>query len=390
MIYFDNAATSWPKPMETKKEVWNVMEHYGANPGRGAYLPAKKASEYMEQSRKEIAEFLGISKPEHLIFTGGDTESSNVVLKGSIKAGDHVIFSSLEHNATLRPLKAMEKRGVQLSLWKISGRTEEDLEKLESLIRNNTKMIVACHGSNVTGTLQHLKKIVSLAKNYGIMVFADMAQTAGILNTSVEEIGVDFASYAGHKSLLGYGGIGLLYIKDPEFAEPLIHGGTGFMSHLLNQPKILPSGFEAGTRNMLGIGSLRGGICYIRKRGMKTIWEHEQMLTDHFRKELKFLTQVRVYDPVSEERLPVVSLNVADYAPDDVASYLSEQGEVCVRSGLHCAPEAHEEIGTLDRGTVRFSFGPFNTVSEVDRACDLLESIKKEGIPKRFFLSEPF
>lgn len=376
MIYFDNAATSWPKPPETKNEIIRVMESYGANPGRGAYPFAKDTLDYMEGARAEIANFLEIKPADHLIFTGGNTESANVVLRSLLETGDHLVYTSLEHNATGRPIHLLEKQGIQTTMIPISGDEEKDLIAIEKSIRKNTKLFVINHGSNVLGYLEPLEKIIALAKRYNILVFADMAQTAGIIPFFAAASGIDFIAYAGHKSLLGYGGIGLLYIREPQRLKPFIYGGTGTLSHLIDQPSIVPTGFEAGTRNLIGIGSLLGGIRYIKKRSIEDICNHELALTDKFLKGLKELPHIRVYLLNSKTELPVVSLNIKNMDPGKVALALAEKKDICVRAGLHCAPFAHDTIGTKAYGTVRFSFGPFNKKEEVDEALNVLESIK--------------
>lgn len=377
MIYFDNAATSYPKPEEVQAEVINVMKHFGANPGRGGYAFAKETSQYMDSARKEIADFLAVSPYKNLLFTSGATEGANVVLKSCLKRGDHLIYTGAEHNATGRPVKWLESAEIEVSKVPLSGERETDLRAFEGLIRNNTRLFVVNHGSNVFGYIQPLLKIIALAKRYGILVFADMAQTAGFLDFDVAASGLDFACFAGHKSLMGYGGIGLLYVRDPSLIRPLIHGGTGSMSRLLNQPAVLPSGFEAGTRNLIGVGSLLGGVRYLKKQTLAAVREHERSLTKRFLAGLRELPQVMIYEVGEEKaRLPVVSLNIRDYAPGDVAGLLEEKANICVRAGLHCAPLAHETIGTSAAGTVRFSFGAFNSEAEVDAALSVLSTIK--------------
>lgn len=247
---------------------------------------------------------------------------------------------------------------------------------MEQAIQKNTRLIVVNHGSNVIGSVAPLAEIITLAKKYNIRVFADMAQTAGFYDFPVAAEGLDFAAFAGHKGLLGYGGIGLLYIRESKNIFPLIHGGTGKLSYLVNQPSLLPSGFEAGTRNIAGVASLLGGIRYLKKRGLYDIRDHEMKCCERFRKGLCSFAHVDVYGFDNRENLPVVSLNIKDMPPGQVALTLDKKAGICVRSGLHCAPLAHEAIGTLNRGTVRFSFGPFNTEAEVDEALNILDLLR--------------
>ena len=374
MIYFDNAATSWPKPCETKSEVLNVMERYGANPGRGAYPFAKETAAYMESARRELADFLGVT-PEHLIFTSGNTESANLVLKSALRPGEHLIYTSLEHNAVRRAAHYLAKNGAEITMVS-GGDAETLLRETENAIRENTRLIAVNHGSNVTGAVQPLAEAAKLGAKHGIPVFGDLAQTAGVLDFSPEKAGLAFAAYAGHKSLLGYGGVGALYVRDPLSLRPLLHGGTGILSYLKDQPRIVPGGFEAGTRNLLGVGSLLGGVRYIKKRSMAKIREHETELAEFFAGELKKMPHIRVYRREGTFSLPVVSLNVAGMSGDQVASYLARKGDICVRAGLHCAPDAHAALGTEHWGTVRFSFGPFNTIAEAEEGLRLLKALK--------------
>ena len=377
MLYFDNAATSYPKPAETKAEVIHVMEHFSANPGRGVYAFARETSDYMKEARREIAAFLGVIPYKHLIFTSGATESMNIVLKSCLKQGEHLLYTGMEHNATTRPVKWLESAGIDSTKVPVSGNIKTDLRAFEAAIKENTRLIALNHGSNLVGYVQPLDEIVALAKKHDLLVLVDMAQTAGFLDMAVAASGVDFAAFAGHKSLMGFGGVGALYVRDPERVKPLIHGGTGNMSHLLNQPAIAPTGFEAGTRNLVGIGSLLGGVRFLKSRGLNKIREHESALTAYFLEQLKKMPQITVYGfPGAAPRLPVVSLNINDLAPEKVAADLDEKANICVRAGLHCSPAAHETIGTLNRGTVRFSFGAFNNKEEIDTALNVLDSIK--------------
>jgi cysteine desulfurase family protein len=377
MIYFDNAATSYPKPKEVKEEVIYVMDHCGANPGRGGYEFAKRTSQYMEEARKEIADFLNIIPSKNLLFTSGATEGANIVLKSCLSKGEHLLYTGAEHNATSRPVKWLETAGIKTTKVPVSGNKITDLRAFERLIQNNTRLFVVNHGSNVFGYIQPLTEIIALAKRYGILVFADMAQTAGFLDYDIAASGIDFACFAGHKSLMGYGGVGLLYVRDPYLLKPLIYGGTGSMSHLLNQPPVLPSGFEAGTHNLIGIGSLLGGVRYLKKQTIAAVREHERELSNQFLSGVKNMSHITIYDMAKdEERLPVVSLNIKDHAPGDVAGQLEKRAGICVRAGLHCSPTAHETIGTLATGTVRFSFGAFNSKLEVDAALNVLFSMK--------------
>lgn len=377
MIYFDHAATSYPKPPEVLEEAAKVIKHFAGNPGRGDYALAKDSGHYLYQARKTVAEFLGIRPSSNLIFTDGCTTSANVLLKGYLRQGDHVVFSSMEHNANWRPLKALESRGISLTKVNVLGDAKSAVSRLEGALTHSTRLFVAVHGSNVSGDLLPLEELTECAHRYGIKVYCDMAQTAGFLPMNLSSLGVDFASFAGHKSLLGPGGVGMLYIKDEKDVAPLKHGGTGMHSESPDMPEFLPDRLESGTPNLMGIGGLMGGIRYIKNRGVEQINRHEISLTERFLAGLEQMDHVTVYGPQrGMPRVPVVSLNVGNLSPHKTSQHLEEKAEIAVRSGLHCSPLAHETLGTLGRGTVRFSFGYHNTEEEVDTALEVLNDLK--------------
>ena len=376
IIYFDNAATSWPKPPETKEEVFKAMERFGANPGRGSYRFAMDTKEYLESARKEIAEFLGVYPHENLIFTAGNTMSSNIVINHYKNEPGNVLYTGAEHNSIIRSVKTAETAENKTISIDILKNTKDGLKRFERESEGKVKLAVVNHGSNVLGAIQPLAEVIKIANRKNIPILGDMAQTAGLIPFSPTEAGLDFASYAGHKSLLGYGGIGCLYVRNPQQLKPLIYGGTGTLSHVAEQFSVAPSGFEAGTVNILGVASLLGGIRYIKKIGMNKIREHELGLTEYFLKGLKEIPRIKVYHFSDLPQLPVVSLNVEGKMPGEVALYLEKQAGICVRAGLHCAPDAHKTVGTLAKGTVRFSFGHFNTYAEIDTALNVLERMR--------------
>ncbi|MDO4542524.1 MAG: aminotransferase class V-fold PLP-dependent enzyme [Bacillota bacterium] len=377
MIYFDNAATSYPKPPCVYQEMENALINYGGNPGRGSYPLAHKAAKYLYESRSIISRFLGAAKPAQIIFTLNATEAANTVLRGYLRKGEEVVYFSTEHNANFRPLKALELKGIKLTKVKVWDDDEKTISGLLRALTPKTRLIVACYGSNVSGKILPLAKIIEAAHCYGAAVYSDMAQTAGFLPLELTALGVDFAAFAGHKSLLGPPGTGLLYVKDEGLLEPLKTGGTGSNSQSPYQPKNYPDALESGSLNLPGIGGLAAGINYLQEYGEEKVFKHEAGLTREFMKNLKFLKNVEVYGPEAEElRLPVVSLNVRGKTPEEVSEILYREGEIAVRAGLHCAPEAHRTLGTFPTGTVRFSFGLFNTMSQVNTALDVLSAIR--------------
>ncbi|MEG2406336.1 MAG: aminotransferase class V-fold PLP-dependent enzyme, partial [Clostridiales bacterium] len=345
MIYFDNAATSYPKPQCVYKEIKKVLTRFGGNPGRGSYPLANDTGRYVYKVRKEIADFLGASKSSQIIFTANATESANVILKGYLNPGEHVIYFSAEHNANFRPLKALELKGIELSKVKVCDDDENTIKGLISALKKKTKLIVAIYGSNVSGKVLPLAKIIKIAHDNGVRVYSDMAQTAGFLPTDLKAMDIDFAAFAGHKSLLGPCGIGILYAKEEALLEPLKTGGTGNLSQSPYQPQNYPAALESGTPNLIGIGGLYAGIKYLKAYGEFNAFEHEKKLTHYFLWELRSISAVEVYGPkLNELRLPVVSLNVKDKDCTIVGEHLQKHGKIAVRTGLHCAPEAHKTI----------------------------------------------
>lgn len=379
MIYFDNAATSYPKPPCVYKEMENAMENYGGNPGRGGYPLAHKTSKYLYQCRRDISQFLGASRATQIIFTLNATEAANTVLRGYLHQGDEVVYFSTEHNANFRPLKSLELKGIKVTRVNVLDDDEKTIYGLLRALTPKTRLVVACYGSNVSGKILPLAKIIRAAHCLGVRVYSDMAQTAGFLPLDLTALDIDFAAFAGHKSLLGPPGTGLLYVKDEGLLEPLKTGGTGSQSQSPYQPINYPDALESGTLNLPGIGGLTAGIRYLQEYGEEKIFNHEAELTRFFLKSLKPMKNIQVYGPDYDQlRLPVVSLNVKDRSPEEVGNVLYKEGEIAVRTGLHCAPEAHRTIGSYPGGTVRFSFGPFNTKAQVGTALDILSGLNKK------------
>lgn len=377
MIYFDNAATSYPKPRRVYEEMENALINYGGNPGRGSYPLAYNTAKYLYETRARVRDFLGAERSSQIIFTLNATESANIVLRGYLRPGDKVVYFSSEHNANFRPLKALELKGIKLVRVKVWEDDEKTVSELLRALAEKVRLVTACYGSNVSGKILPLAKIVSAAHSHGAAVYSDMAQTAGFLPINLTSLDVDFAAFAGHKSLFGPAGTGILYVKEEGLLEPLKTGGTGSQSQSPYQPKNYPDALESGTLNISGIGGLGAGISFLEDYGMEKVFNHETELTNYFLKSLSSLKNVTVYAPGDGGlRLPVISLNVQGYSPEEVGRILYEQGEIAVRTGLHCAPEAHRTIGTYPQGTVRFSFGLFNTMAQVTRALEILDGLK--------------
>jgi cysteine desulfurase/selenocysteine lyase len=382
MIYFDNAATSWPKPPEVKKAMIKFMEEIGANPGRSGHLLSIEAARILYETREALSTLFRVKDPSRIIFTINATESINLALKGLLRPGDHIITSSMEHNSVMRPLRDLEKKGVELSIIPCSSNGTLNPQEVEKKIKSNTKMIILNHASNVIGTLLPIKEVGLIARKHNLLFLVDAAQTAGAYPIDIETERIDLLAFTGHKSLYGPQGTGGLVIGERiEEKEmiPLKQGGTGSRSEFEEQPDFLPDRFESGTPNGVGIAGLLAGIQFVLKKGTEHIRQHESDLIEKLIKGLKEIPQVKLY--VSEnkkERIATLSFNIAQLSPSNVSFFLEKEFGILCRPGLHCAPSAHKTIGTFPEGTVRFSLSYFNTEEEVDRAIQAVNSIAKE------------
>ena len=379
MVYFDNAATSYPKPERVYETIMTAMREYGANPGRSGHKMALKTSREIYETRELIGKLFNIENAMNIIFTFNATESLNMGIKGILKPGDHVITTSMEHNSVLRPIKYLERFGVESTIVKGDKQGRILASDIEKSIKPNTKLIVNTHVSNLTGTIMPIEQIGKIAKNNGITYMVDAAQSAGVYDIDVEKMNIDLLAFPGHKGLLGPQGTGGLYIRDKLELVGLIQGGTGSASHSLDQPSITPDKFESGTPNAPGIIGLGAGIDYILHRGISNIREYEEELTMHFIEEASKVDGVILYGPLNkEEQGGVVALNIKDADSSEVSYILDQEYDIAVRPGLHCAPLAHKTIGTLEQGVVRFSFGIFNSHEEIDYCIKALKEIAKE------------
>lgn len=379
MIYLDNAATTWPKPKETIAAMEECMRIAGANPGRGGHQLSLAAGRIILETREAIADLFNVEDPARVIFCGNATEALNLGLKGLVKPGDHVITSSMEHNATARPLHVLAKAGVEVT--EIPG-TEHgmlDPEDIAKAIKDNTKLIAVVHASNVTGSIVPVERIGQIARNSGIRFLVDAAQTAGYLDIDIAKMNIDLLAFTGHKSLYGPQGTGGLFVGPGLELSPIFQGGTGSKSESLEQPEDLPDRYESGTPNTPGIAGLGAGIRYIKSRGLDNIRAHEQGLLARLIDGLKQLKEIEIYgiaDPTKQ--VPVVSVNVKGQDSSEIAFALDRVFNIACRSGLHCAPAAHKTIGTLERGTVRFSISLFNTEDEIDKTLEALGQVINE------------
>ena len=379
MTYFDNAATTFPKPEIVYNRIMEAMRDYGANPGRSGHKLALKLNRGIYDTRLSLAQLFNIKNPMNIIFTFNCTESLNLGIKGVLKPGDHVITTSMEHNSVLRPIKHLEDFGVESTIVKANCLGEINIEDIRDSIKANTKLIVTTHICNLTGTIMPIKEIGDLAKEKGILYLVDAAQSAGVYPLDMATMNIDILAFPGHKGLLGPQGTGGLYIREGLKVEEIFQGGTGSMSESLLQPDLSPDRYESGTPNGPGIIGLGAGVEYINSRGIDEIRKHEEELTRYFLEGVSKIDGIKLYGPCDiTKQGAVVSLNIKDYDSSEIAYILDEQYDIMVRSGLHCAPLAHKTIGTLDQGVVRFSFSPFNTLEEIEYGIKSLREIARE------------
>ncbi|MGB9887351.1 MAG: aminotransferase class V-fold PLP-dependent enzyme [Moorellales bacterium] len=378
-VYLDNAATSYPKPETVYRAVDWCLREVGANAGRGGYRRALEADEIVYRARSALARLFNVRDASRIVFTANATEALNLAIKGLVGPGDHVVTSSLEHNAVWRCLKTLERdRGVKLTVVRCAPDGTLDPKAVEEALRPGTRLIALTHASNVTGTILPVAAVGEIARRHGVPLLVDAAQTAGVLPLDVERDGIDLLAFTGHKGLLGPFGTGGLYIREGFEPRPLKEGGTGSQSRLPYQPDLLPDRYEAGTLNVCGLAGLAAGVEFILDRGVEKIREKEKALTACALEILAGTEGVEVYGPRDAERqVGVISFNLAGVDGAEVAYVLDEVYGIMVRVGLHCAPLAHETIGTLERGTVRISLGYFNTFEELDYLGEALRAISR-------------
>lgn len=367
-IYLDNAATTFPKPKIVAESVYNYITNIGSNINRGSYQQALQSEELVYNTRNKIASFFGFNKSKNVIFTKNITESLNVILKGFLKSGDHVITTTMEHNAVGRPLVQLKEIGIEVSYAKCNENGQLNPIEVEKLIRENTKAVVITHASNICGTIMPIKEVGEVCKKHNVAFIVDTAQTAGLIPIDMNVCNIHALAFTGHKGLLGIQGIGGFIIRD-KMAEqmlPLISGGTGTMSELEHMPDFLPDKFEAGTQNMPAICGLNSSIDYLNETGIDNIFKREKQLENLFINSLKDTQGLKIV--AKNKNVPSVSvvsldLSVADNA--ELAEYVDTNYGIMTRCGLHCAPLAHQTLRTFPQGTVRFSFSHFNTEEEV-------------------------
>jgi len=381
MIYFDNAATSYPKPKEVGQAMMYFLEKVGATPGRSGHRLSIEAGRILYQARESLAELFNVDDPLRIIFTLNVTEALNLALKGLLRPGDQVITSSMEHNSVMRPLRELEKKGVEVKVVSCSPKGFLEPQDIEKSIRKNTRLIVLNHGSNVIGTLLPIIEVGKIARKYNILFLVDTAQTAGCYSLDIRKDNIDLLAFTGHKALYGPPGTGGLIIGervDTKKLTPLKEGGTGSHSEFEEQPDFLPDIYESGTPNIVGLNGLKEGVRFVLAEGVDKIHQHEKNLIIRLIERLKEIPEVTLYGgDYRKEQVAVVSFNLKDKWPSEVGMRLDEEYDIMCRVGLHCSPATHKTIGTFPRGTVRFSMSWFNTLKEVDQAIMAIREIAK-------------
>lgn len=379
-IYLDNASTSFPKAPTVATAMSDYITNRGININRGSYALAYDVEDIIYTTRQRLNTLFNGHDPSHVIFTQNVTMSLNMVIKGLLKAGDHVLVSSMEHNAVMRPLTQLLDKGITFDTIPCDSTGSIQMDSIEPLIRPNTVALIINHASNVCGTIQPLESIGSICKTHNLQFIVDAAQTAGVIPIDVKVCHIDALCFTGHKGLLGPQGIGGI-ILTKEMAQnltPLIAGGTGSFSHLETLPTHMPDAFESGTLNLPGIIGLNEGLSYIESQGMENIHNHELALTQAFLEGLQSIDVVNIVGKQDiQDRTAVVSITIDSMDPASIAYELESTYHIMTRVGLHCAPRAHQTLGTYPEGTVRFSFGYANTHEDVESALSALHRILK-------------
>ncbi len=379
IIYFDNAATSWPKPDCVAEAMLDFMKNIGANPGRSGHRLSVEAGRVVYFARENIARLFNLEDPMRVVFGLNATEGLNLAMRGLLNRKDHVITSSMEHNSVMRPLRDLENQGLRVTVVKCSSEGFLDPDDVRNAITSETKMIVVNHGSNVVGSLAPLREIGNLARDSNIKYLIDSAQTAGSIPIDMKRDNIDLVAFTGHKGLMGPQGTGGLAIGenvDIASFNRARSGGSGSRSESEHHPDFLPDKYESGTMNALGLAGLTAGLGYILDRTVDNIHQKKMDLTARFIDGIKHIHGIDVYGGKDvKKQTSVVSINIRDSSQSEIGLLLEEQFNILCRVGLHCAPAAHRTIGTFPHGTVRFGFGYFNRAEEIDFAVEALEEL---------------
>lgn len=382
IIYLDHPATSWPKPPEVAAAMLFFLQEVGANPGRSGHRLSVEAARVVYAAREAVAELFGGEDALRVVFGANVTWALNQALHGYLRPGDHVITSGMEHNSMMRPLRDLERQGVEVSVVPCDHAGRLDPQRVEDALRDNTVMVALNHASNVSGTILTVREVGEITRRRGIVLLVDAAQTGGALPVDMRRDQIDLLAFTGHKGLLGPMGTGGLILGervDLERLRPVLQGGTGSRSESEIHPGFLPDRFESGTPNGVGLAGLNAGVRVVLARGVEAIRAHEQRLCAQLLAGLRQISRARLYGPLDPgERVAVVSFNLEGLEPSQVGLRLDEEFNILCRVGLHCSPAAHRSLGSLPRGTVRFGIGVYTSAEDVDAALQAIQRIAND------------
>lgn len=375
MIYLDNGATSFPKPLSVRQNVDISLKKFSANPGRSGHSLSLRAAKEIFECRKRLKELFNVNSEEEIIFTENCTMALNTVIFGLLSEGDHVLISSMEHNSVTRPLESLKDKGVTYSTFDYSYDDNVTVDNVRNLIKPETKLVICTHASNVFGFRFPIERICALCHVYGILFCVDSAQSAGVFDIDVGTNQYDFVCMSGHKSLYGPMGTGVLILNNRNL-KPLLYGGTGTESVKKSQPEGLPEKFESGTQNMNGISGLKAGVDFVKNRGIKNIYNHEYKLAKRLFNGLANNRKVITYNKSFDygKVAPVVSFNIDGVYSEDLVAKLNKYG-IMTRGGLHCSPLAHTTMNTIENGTVRVVPGAFNTINDINYLLNVIRKL---------------
>jgi cysteine desulfurase / selenocysteine lyase len=381
LIYLDSAATSWPKPPQVIAATKRFLDEVGANPGRSGHRLSVEAARVVFRAREAVAGLLGVSDPLRVIFCPNGTQALNLAMRGLLRPGQHVVTTSMEHNAVMRPLRALEAEGIEVTVVDCSPEGVLDPGGIEQALRRETAMIVMTHASNVVGTVMPVREVAGIARAHDLLLLVDGAQSVGALPITMDDLGADLLAFTGHKALYGPTGTGGLVVGErvdvARFA-PLVRGGTGSDSDSEMQPGFLPDKFESGTLNVVGLAGLEAGVKWLAEQGVEELRNREKELTARLIEGLRGVPGAEVRGTLdASKQLAVVSFTVADLDPAEVGFRLDDEFGIAARVGLHCSPLAHKTLGTFPTGTVRFSLSAQNTAAEIDSAARAVRSLAR-------------
>ncbi|MFH1945741.1 MAG: aminotransferase class V-fold PLP-dependent enzyme [Acidobacteriota bacterium] len=377
IIYLDNGATSFPKPEEVYLYMDYFYRNYGVNPGRSGYDLCMETGEVVENTRKMMTKFFNGTDPNRLVFSYNSTDALNLIMFGLLQPGDHAVSTTVEHNSVLRPLYHLQRDGVEVEFVPFDASGFVDPDEIEKRIKKNTKLVIVNHASNVIGTIQPVGEIGRRCRKHGVVFAIDASQSAGKIPIDMEAMNIDIVAFTGHKSLLGPTGIGGMYVREGIDIRHTRAGGTGVRSAVKYHLDEYPYRMEYGTHNVVGIAGLNAGIKWILDKGMGDLHEHEMKLTDMLRKGLKDVDGVTLYvqDDLTDH-ISVFLFNVDGMEAMNTGTILDVDYNIACRTGLHCAPLVHEQLGLTEKhGGVRFGIGPFNTEEHIQTAIQAVRDI---------------